>query len=90
MGPGTTFGAKIEGQIAKRGWTKRLVQSAIDDPVRTVATRNTRYLPGGRRLDDPATAYYSRRGGYFVRDDRTGDIAQISDRMNPAWKATWD
>lgn len=90
LGPGTTYGAKIEGQLAKRGWTKRLVQSSIDDPVRTVATRDTRYLPGGGRLDDPATAYYNRRGGYVVRNDQTGDIVQVSDRTNAAWRAPWD
>jgi hypothetical protein len=27
------------------------------DPARAVATRDTRYLPGGGRTDDPATAY---------------------------------
>jgi RHS repeat-associated protein len=90
LGPGTTFGAKIEGQLANRGWTKRLVQSSIDDPVRTVATRDNRYLPGGGRLDDPATAYYNRRGGYVVRNDRTGDIVQVSDRTDAAWRAPWD
>jgi len=88
--PGTTFGSKIEGQLAKRGWTKRLVQSAIDDPARAVATRDTRYLPGGTRLNDPATAYYSRRGGYVVRNERTGDIVQISDRTDVTWTAPWD
>ena len=36
-------------------------------------------------MDDPATAYYSRRGGYVVRNDRTGDIVQISDRTDPNW-----
>ncbi|MCP4674701.1 MAG: hypothetical protein GY854_04135, partial [Deltaproteobacteria bacterium] len=91
LGPGTRFGAKIEGQLAKRGWTKRLVQATIDDPVRTVATRDTRYLPGGSRLDDPATAYYCRRGGYVVRNNRTGDIVQVSDRTDAAaWRAPWD
>ena len=90
VGPGTTYGAKIEGQLAKRGWTKGLVESSIDDPVRTVATRDTRYLPGGGRLDDPATAYYNRRGGYVVRNDRTGDIVQVSDRTDAAWRAPWD
>ena len=90
LGPGTTYGAKIEGQLAKRGWTKRLVQSSIDDPVRTVTTRDTRYLPGGGRLADPATAYYNRRGGYVVRNDGTGDIVQVSDRTDSAWRAPWD
>jgi RHS repeat-associated protein len=90
LGPGTSFGTKIERQLPNRGWTKRLVQSTIDKPVRTVTTRDTRYLPGGARLDDPATAYYGPRGGYVVRNDRTGDIVQVSDRTDPAWTAPWD
>jgi len=90
LGPATSFGTKIEKQLAKRGWTKRLVQATIDDPVRTVATRDTRYLAGGGRLNDPAIAYYSRRSGYVVRNSRTGDIVQVSDRTSRAWRAPWD
>ena len=90
LGPGTSVGPKIERQLPGRGWTQRLVQSTIDDPVRTVPWRDTRHLRGGGRMDDPATGYYSRRGGYLVRNDRTGDIVQVSDRTNPAWRAPWD
>jgi hypothetical protein len=90
LGPGTSFGAKIEGQLAGRGWTKDLVQSAIDKPARTVPWRDTRHLPGGGRMNEPATAYYSQRGGYVVRNERTGDIVQVSDRTDPGWKAPWD
>lgn len=91
LGPGTSFGSKVEGQLANRGWTKRLVESTIDNPARTVRWRDTRNLPGGAgRMDDPATAYYSRRGGYVVRNDRTGDIVQVSNRRKPGWKAPWD
>jgi RHS repeat-associated protein len=42
------------------------------------------------RMNDPATAYYSREGGYVVRNDRTGDIVQVSDRNDPDWVAPWD
>ena len=90
LGPGTSFGAKISKHLVKRGWTERLVQSTIDNPVRTVPWKDTRHLPGGQRLNDPATAYYSKRGGYVVRNDRTGDIVQVSDRTNPNWFAPWD
>jgi len=89
-GPGTSFGAKIEGQLAGRGWTKDLVQSAIDKPTRTVPWTDTRHLPGGGRMNDPAIAFYGPRGGYVVRNNRTGDIIQVSDRTNPGWKAPWD
>lgn len=90
LGPGTSFGSKVEGQLAGRGWTRRLVQSTIDDPARTVATRDTRFLRGGGRMDDPATGYISRRGGYVIRNDRTGDIVQVSKRTDPNWRAPWD
>ncbi|MDE0451529.1 MAG: colicin E5-related ribonuclease [Gammaproteobacteria bacterium] len=90
-GPGAThFGPKILSQLERRGWTTDDVLSAIANPVRTVRWRDRRHLPGGGRLDDPATVYYSRHGGYVVRNDRTGDIVQISDRNKPNWKAPWD
>lgn len=90
LGPGTSFGSKIEGQLARRGWTKRLVQSTIDDPASTMATRDTRFLPGGSRMDDPATGYISRRGGYVICNDRTGDVVQVSKRTDPNWRAPWN
>lgn len=90
LGPGASFGDKVAGQLANRGWTQRLVQSTIDDPASTVATRDIRHLPGGGRMDDPATGYVSRRGGYVVRNDRTGDIVQVSNRAKPGWRAPWD
>ncbi len=37
-------------------------------------------------MDDPATVYYSRRGGDVVRNDRTGDVVQISDRTDQNWR----
>jgi hypothetical protein len=90
LGPATKFGVKIEGQLATRGWTKELVQSRIDRPARTALTTDTRRLPGGVRMNDPATVYYSQRGGYVVRNNRTGDIVQVSKRTDPSWKAPWD
>jgi RHS repeat-associated protein len=86
LGPGTHFGAKIENQLARRGWTKRLVEATIKKPARTAKTRDTRHLPGGGRMNDPATVYYSPRGGYVIRNDRTGDIVQVSDRTRRDWK----
>jgi hypothetical protein len=29
-------------------------------------------------------------GGYVVRNDRTGDIVQVSDRTDLGWRAPWD
>jgi hypothetical protein len=90
LDPGTKFGAKIEGQLRARGWTKRLVESTIRNPARIVKTRDIRAVEGGGRMNDPATVYYSARGGYVVRNNRTGDIVQISNRLNPNWRAPWD
>jgi RHS repeat-associated protein len=86
----TSIGAKIEKQIAKRGWSRQSVDDAIANPTRTVATKDTRHLPGGGRMDDPATAYYGKDGGYVIRNDRTGDIVQVSDRTDAGWVAPWD
>ncbi len=81
------FDSKVEGQLGKRGWTKADVDDALQNPSRTVETRDIRYVPdGGGRLDEPATGYYSQRGGYVVRNDRTGEIIQVSNRNKPGWK----
>jgi hypothetical protein len=87
LGPGTKFGTKIIKQLSKRGWTKSRVQQTIDRPVRQVKTVDKRYLPGGSRLNDPATAYFRKDGSYVVRNNRTGDIVQVSNRLDPNWKA---
>lgn len=86
----TTIGAKTAGQLAGRGWSRSSIDDAISNPTRTVATRDTQHLPGGGRNNDPATAYYSRDGGYVVRNDRSGDIVQVSNRNDPNWRAPWD
>ena len=86
----TTVASKIEGQLAKRGWSRSSVDDAISNPTRTVRTADARHLPGGGRNAEPATAYYSRDGGYVVRNDRTGDIVQISNRNDPNWRAPWE
>ncbi len=41
-------------------------------------------------LDDPATAYYASDGSYVVRNDKTGEITQISNKNDPNWIAKWD
>ncbi|MNW19699.1 hypothetical protein D3C71_2198060 [compost metagenome] len=54
--------------MGKRGWTYETIQTALNNPTRTVDTRDTRWLPGADgRLDDPATAFYYSGGGYFVK-----------------------
>jgi len=90
LGPATAIGEKIARQMAKRGWTKAGLDAAIRDPLRIVNTRDVRHLSGGRRLDDPATAFFGRDGGYVVRNNRTGDIVQVSDRLDANWRSPWD
>jgi RHS repeat-associated protein len=85
-----TIGAKVGSQLAQRGWTAPAIDDAVRNPARVVSTRDTRHLPGGGRMNDPATAYYSREGGYVVRNDRTGDIVQVSNRNDTGWRAPWD
>lgn len=83
--------SKIGKQMSKRGWTEESIHETIDNPVRTVAARDTRWFPGAdKALNDPATAYYSSDGGYVVRNDNTGEIVQISNKFKPNWKAPWD
>ena len=82
---------KIGKQMEKRGWTEEAIQETLDNPVRTVETRDTRWLPGADGpLDDPATAYYASDGSYVVRNDKTGVITQISNKNDPNWIAPWD
>ncbi len=88
--PETQYGPKIEQQMEERGWTKEDVENTIDHPDRTVETQDTRWNPDGTRNNDPATAYINEDGSYVVRNDRTGDIVQISDRTDPGWKSPFD
>ena len=86
--PGLKFNKKdIRQQMAKRGWTEQLVRATRDNPVKVVETRDIRRVKGlpGRRYE-PATAYYSARGGYIVVNNRTGEVVQVSDRTKPDWK----
>ena len=87
----TRVAPKIEKQMAKRGWDRSTIDKTIANPSRTVKTRDTRHKPdGGERNNDPATAYINSDGSYVVRNDRTGDIVQISDRVDSGWKSPFD
>ena len=90
LGPGTNIGAKIQKQMATRGWTRATLDKLISNPHGTRAVRDTRHLPGGERVDDPATAYINRNGDYVIRNDRTGDVVQVSNRHDLNWAAPWD
>jgi RHS repeat-associated protein len=83
------LGTKIKKQMASRGWTKESIDDLLNSPSRTITTRDTRWRPDGTRLDDPATAFINREGAYVVRNDLSGDIVQISNRLDPNWKSPW-
>ena len=84
--PTHQVGRKIQKQMAKRGWTTADIEDTLRNPARTVCTRDMRYLPNGTSMNDPATAYLRQDGHYVVRNDRTGDIVQISNRNDPTWE----
>ncbi|MFN0061925.1 MAG: colicin E5-related ribonuclease, partial [Myxococcaceae bacterium] len=90
LGPGTNIGAKIEKQMAPRGWNRAAIDKVIATPHQTRTVRDIRHLPGGGQLDAPATAYINRQGHYVIRNDQTGDIVQLSNRHDLDWGAPWD
>src|SRR5207302_4131215 len=73
-------GEKVQKQMGQRGWTKESIQNTVNNPARKVSTKDQRHLPGGGQMDDPATAYINADGSYVIRNDRTGDVVQISNR----------
>lgn len=81
---------KITKQMTARGWDRKRIEATIKKPSRTVPTRDTRHMSNGKRRNDPATAFYNREGGYVVRNNRTGDIVQVSNMNKAGWRAPWD
>lgn len=86
----TKTGTKIKRQLEKRGWDKDSIDEIISKPSRTVKTKDRRYNSDVTRRDDPATAYFDKDGNYVVRNNKTGDIVQISDKTDPEWKIPID
>ncbi|MDX2185176.1 MAG: colicin E5-related ribonuclease [Gemmatimonadaceae bacterium] len=85
-----SVGAKVGRQMGTRGWTQESVAETIARPSRTAATRDTRFLSDGSRMDDPATAYINADKSYVVRNDRTKDIVQVSNRNDPNWRSPFE
>ena len=83
------IGSKIARQMGTRGWSKADIAAARANPALTVRTQDTRHLPGGGRMNDPATAYYSQSGGYVVINDLTGDVVLVSRRDLTGWDTPW-
>jgi len=78
------YSPKILKQMLRRGWSKSLIEETIRHPARTGNTLDQR-LVGDTRRDEPATAYFREDGSYVVRNDRTKEIVQLSDRNDPDW-----
>lgn len=78
---------KVGKQMRTHGWTEADMAATIEKPHRTFRTTDHRNLPGGGRVpNDPATGYVNRDGSYVIRNDRTGDIVQISNRNKPGFR----
>jgi hypothetical protein len=78
------YNRKIRKQMEPRGWTDALIKDTIRSPERTGETMDHRTV-GEQKYDDPATAYFRRDGSYVVRNDRTKEIVQLSNRNDPDW-----
>ena len=82
---------KVEKQMPKRGWDRESIFDAINNPEKTTKCRDTRWMRNSQeQLNDPATAYYHKNGGYVVRNDKTGDIVQVSNRKDVNWREPWN
>jgi RHS repeat-associated protein len=67
---------KIARQLPKRGWTvKEVARVRMQGPVGTAVNRAT---------GNSATVYGA-RNGYFVTDNVTKEVLQISNRLDPNW-----
>jgi filamentous hemagglutinin len=87
----TVIEPKILQQMGTRGWTAESIEATIANPCKKVTTQDTRFDPiSGIRLNDPATGYVAKDGSYIVRNDRTGQIVQVSNKKDPTWKAPWN
>ncbi len=73
-------------RMPERGWTSALIDDVIDSPARIQETIDDRWLTTGRRLRDPATAFFREDGNYVVRNDINGDIVEVSDITDPGWE----
>jgi hypothetical protein len=72
------YGTKIQGQIPKRGWSDALIDETISSPHHVSPALN-------KATNNPATAYFRKDGSYVVRENVSGRIIQVSDRLDPGW-----
>ena len=77
--PGIKIDPKITNQMNKRGWTDNQVQETIKNPSKTAQAIDR------TANNEPATAYFDKTGHYVVRNNKTGNIVQVSNRNDPNW-----
>jgi hypothetical protein len=73
-----SYGTKINKQLEKRGWDNGKIDSTIARPHATSPATNK--ANGG-----DATAFFNKDGSYVVRDNKAGEIIQVSNRNDPNW-----
>lgn len=83
----TWIGPHPASQMQRRGSTETEIEDTILNPASTRPASDTRHLPDGTTLNDPATLFQRSDGSYVVRNDITGEIVQISNRNDPLWRA---
>lgn len=70
--------SKLYRQMQKRGWTKELVQSTVDNPYTTRKSTN-------KATGNTATVYYNEDGSHVILDDVSNEVIQVSDRGDLNW-----
>ena len=74
----TNISDKISRQMGKRGWAVGDIEETINSPHTTRSAVN-------KANDNPATAFFNKDGSYVVRDNKTGNVIQISNKNDPNW-----
>lgn len=69
--------SKISKQMARRGWTDKLIKDTI--------LKNVERKAINKATGNAATAYFTSSGAYVVIDNITKEIIQISDRYDLNW-----
>ncbi|HAU5547509.1 TPA: hypothetical protein SMT48_000571 [Proteus mirabilis] len=77
---------KIQDQMGGRGWSEKDIQDVIAKGAKgkSVDQRRPKNTDDGLGRNDPATVY-GEPGKYVVVNDRTGEVAQISNKNDPRW-----
>ncbi|MFN6776495.1 colicin E5-related ribonuclease [Proteus mirabilis] len=77
---------KIQDQMGGRGWSEKDIQDVIAKGAKgkSVDQRRPKNTDDGLGRNDPATVY-GEPGKYVVVNDRTGEVAQVSNKNDPRW-----